>query len=95
MQKNRMWFGTIVKLQSIALLDELMVRLEICYKVRCNDYFHNGHSSYIKFAYVYNVVVLIINYNEHVTNFILCVFLYVIFLGHAIYTFVMHVWGFW
>jgi hypothetical protein len=32
MQKKRMWVGTIVRLQSIALLDELMVKLEICYK---------------------------------------------------------------
>jgi hypothetical protein len=27
-----MWVGIVVKLQSIALLDELMVKLEICYK---------------------------------------------------------------
>ncbi len=27
--KNRMWLGTIVGLQSIALLDELMVKLKI------------------------------------------------------------------
>jgi hypothetical protein len=61
MQKNRMWFGTFVRFQFIALLDELMVKLEICYKVQCNDYFHNGNSSYIKYVYLYNVVILIIN----------------------------------
>ncbi len=61
MQKNRMWLGIVVGLQSIALLKELMVKLEIYDKVQWGDYFHNGHNSYIKFAYVYNVVVLIIN----------------------------------
>jgi hypothetical protein len=61
MQKDKMWLGIIVLLQSVALLDELMVKLEICYQVWCDDYFHNGHSSYIKSAYVYNMVVLIIN----------------------------------
>jgi len=30
--KKRMWLGIVVRLQSIALLDELMVKLEICYK---------------------------------------------------------------
>jgi hypothetical protein len=45
MQKKKKWFGTAVKFQSVALLDELMVKLKICYKIRCNDYFHNGHSS--------------------------------------------------
>jgi len=59
-----MWFGTTTKFQSVALLDELMVKLEICYKIQCDDYFHNGHSNYIKYAYVYNVVVLIMNYNH-------------------------------
>jgi hypothetical protein len=59
--KNRMWLCTIVGLQSIALLDELMVKLEIYDRVQQGHYFHNGHSSYVKFAYVYNVVVLIIN----------------------------------
>jgi hypothetical protein len=61
MQKNRMWLSTIVGLQSIALLNELMVKLEICDKIQWSDYFHNGHSSYIKSTYVYNMVVLIIN----------------------------------
>jgi hypothetical protein len=56
-----MWLGTVVRFQSIALLNELMVKLEICYKIWCDDYFNNGHSSYIKYVYVYNVVVLIIN----------------------------------
>jgi hypothetical protein len=32
MQKNKMWLSTVVVLQSIALLDELIVKLEICYK---------------------------------------------------------------
>jgi hypothetical protein len=32
MQKKRMWLGIVVRLQSIPLLDELMVKLEICYK---------------------------------------------------------------
>ncbi len=51
-----------------------MVKLKICYKIGCDDYFHNGHSSYIKSTYVYNVVVLIINYSELATNFIYYVY---------------------
>jgi hypothetical protein len=86
MQKNRMWFGTIVRLQSIALLDELMVKLEICYRVWWGDYFHNGYSSYIKFAYIYNVVVLIINHNEHATNIILCVYVSILFFWDMPFT---------
>ncbi len=43
--KKLMWLGTVVRLQSIALLDELMVKLEICYRVWCDDYFYNGHSN--------------------------------------------------
>jgi hypothetical protein len=31
MEKKK-WFGTIIGFQSIALLDQLMVKLEICYK---------------------------------------------------------------
>jgi len=61
MQKNEMWLGTIVRFQSVALLNELMVKLEICYKVWCDNYFNDEHNSYIKYVYVYNVVLLIIN----------------------------------
>jgi hypothetical protein len=45
-----MWLGSVVGLQSIALLDELMVKLEICYRVWWGEYFHNGHNNYIKYA---------------------------------------------
>jgi hypothetical protein len=33
MQRNRMWLGIVVGLQSIVLLNELMVKLEIYDKV--------------------------------------------------------------
>jgi hypothetical protein len=51
----------MVELQSIALLEELIVKLWTCYRVQWGDYFHTRLSSYIKIMIIHNVVVLIMH----------------------------------